>query len=141
MKLATFAFLSLLFVSSFFALPNHAAQRRLQITGPVEDLNFGPLENAPNGHISFQKNPDGFGVWVPGKLQIDSHHHYEGGFLFDVPNWSHYVLEQAQATFTLGHFVDENAPDCGDYVFDRNYAAMNAVVPAAASGTTAFIAA
>ena len=132
MRYTTIAVLLLVF--SFPAVRNHAAQRRIQIVGPVEDLNFGPLENAPNGHISFQKNPSGFRIWVPGKLQLTSDTHDEGGFLFDIPDWSHDILAQAEPTFALGHFVDENNPDCGDYVFDRNYAALNAVVPAAEAG-------
>ena len=135
MKLATIAVLFLLFVSGLFAVRNHAAQRRLSIVGPVEDLDFGPLKNAPNGHISFQKKPNGFRVWVPGRLETSADTHYEGGFLFNIPNWSADVLSAAQPTFVLGHFVDEQHPDCGAYVFDRNYAALNAVVPAAEPGT------
>ncbi|HYW70771.1 MAG TPA: hypothetical protein VE961_07040 [Pyrinomonadaceae bacterium] len=135
MKLAALAVLSVLLVSGLFAVRNHAASRRVQIAGPAEDLNFGPLENAPNGHLSFQKNPNGFRLWVPGKLQLTSDTHEEGGFLFDIPDWTADALKQAQPTFGLGHFVDENNPDCGAYVFDRNYAAMNAVVPGAEQGT------
>jgi hypothetical protein len=135
MKLATIGFFLLILGSCLFAVGNQAAPRHINIVGPVEDLNFGPLANAPNGHISFQKHRDGFRVWVPGKLQIDSDHHDEGGFLFDIHDWSVDALQRAPATFVLGHFVDEQHPDCGDYVFDRNYAAMNAVVPAAEPGT------
>jgi hypothetical protein len=136
MKLATIGFLFLVLGSSLFAVGNHAAGRRVQIVGPVEDLNFGPLENTPNGHISFQKDPDEYRIWVPGRLNTGPNKHDEGGFLFEVPNWSSNVLGQAQPTFVLGHEVDELTPNCGPYVFDLNYAAMNAVVPGAGPGTS-----
>ena len=135
MKLTTIGFCLLVLGSSWFAVRNHAAQRDINLVGPAEDLKFGPLENAPNGHISFQKNPSGFRIWLPGRLQIDSDTHDEGGFLFDIPDWSADALSQAQPTFALGHLVHEQNPDCGDYVFDRNYAAMNAVIPASEPGT------
>jgi hypothetical protein len=123
------------FISSLVAVPNDAAQRSINLVGPIEDIKFGSLINAPNGHISFQKEPGGYRIWLPGRLNIDPNKHDEGGFLFDVPNWSSEILQQAPPAFVLGHVVDELTPNCGAYVFDRNYAAMNAVVPGAEPGT------
>jgi len=137
MKFACVAILFLLFISSLIAVRHgSAAQQTIKIVGPVEDIYFGPLENAPNGHISFRKEHGEFRIWVPGRLSTGPNSHEEGGFLFDVSNWSSDVLSQAQPTFTLGHVVpDEQNPVCPAYVFDGNYAAMNAVVPAQEEGT------
>ena len=136
MKFIPTAFLiSLLLVTASFAIRNHAAQRQINLVGPAEEVSFGTLINAPNGHISFQKHPHGWRLWVPGRLNTAPNHHDEGGFLFDVTDWSYDVLSQAPPTFTLGHKVDENNPDCGAYDFDRNYAALNAVVPGAEPDT------
>jgi len=109
--------------------------QRIKIVGQVEDIKFGPLINAPNGHVSFQKEPGRYRIWVPGRLNTGPSTHDEGGFLVDVPNWSAETLAQAQSTLVLGHAVDENNPKCGAYSFDLNYAAMNAVVPGAEQGS------
>jgi hypothetical protein len=135
MKLATIGFLFLVLGSSLFAIRSHAAGRRVQIVGPVEDVSFGPLINAPNGHISFQKGPDGYRLWLPGRLRTPSQNvNEEGGFMFDVKDWSANDLAQAQPSFMdLGHTPNDCDPN--DFSFDRNYAAPNAVIPGAGSHT------
>jgi len=129
MKLATIGFIFLVLAPSPLAVRNHAAQRRVNIFGPVEPVTFGPLINAPNGHISFQKQPGGYRIWVPGRLKIASLNiNDEGGFTFDVKDWSNNVLAQAQPTYMdLGHIA--NNCDQNDTSFDRNYAAPNSVIP------------
>src|SRR5215831_3485343 len=112
----------LCFILIFILVPirrGEAAPPTISIVGPIEPVSFGTLMNAPNGHISFRKEPGGFRLWVPGRLDLSPTTHDEGGFLFDVPGWSFDDLAQAQPTLALGHFVDEQAPDCGSYVFDR----------------------
>jgi hypothetical protein len=99
------------------------------VLGLGEDVQFGPLINAPNGHISFQKDRDGYKIWLPGRLETATLNQ-EGGFLFNVPRWTLTDLAQGQPTFALG----PEAPlvcDSTDMHFDRDYAAMNAVVPGA----------
>lgn len=137
MKFTGITFVVLSLVASAVAVRHgHANQRSIQIVGTIEDINFGPLENAPNGHISFRRNPGGARLWVPGRLSTGPNSHEEGGFLFDLPNWSADALAQAQPTFTFGHVVpDEQNPVCTAYIFDGNYAAMNAVIPASEPGT------
>jgi hypothetical protein len=119
--------------SLFFAIfvtagASVSAQRTIRVD-PVEVVQFGPLENAPNGHISFQKSAAGFRIWVPGRLPTDGGGHEEGGFLFDLRSWDD--LSSSVPTFTLGHVVAAAGPDCSSNAFDANYAAMNAVVPSA----------
>lgn len=131
MKFMMIAVLSFVLIFSLAVVPNDAAQPHVNIVGPVEDINFGPLINAPNGHISFQKEPYGYRIWLPGRLRIPAQNlNEEGGFLFDVPSWSANDLAQAQPTFMdLGHTAENCDPN--DSLFDRNYAAPNAVVPGA----------
>lgn len=53
--------------------------------------------------------------------------------MFDVPDFTPEDLAVAQPTLVLGH----NQRNCDplDWAFDRNYAALNAVVPGASPGT------
>jgi hypothetical protein len=129
------AALLLVLIASLVARPTVDAAPPHIILDPREDIAFGPLENAPNGHISFLKGQGVYRIWVPGRLKTSPTTHEEGGFLFHVVNWSPDHLAQEHPLFTLGHKVDETMPDCGPYIFDRNYAALNAVVPAAAADT------
>lgn len=100
MRFAGIATLLFVLFSGLAALADTEAQRRINIVGPVEDITFGSLINAPNGHISFQKKPQGFRIWLPGRLRIPAQNlNEEGGFLFDVPSWSSVDLAQAQPTF------------------------------------------
>jgi len=139
LTILVFTFSAAISASGTFTLCN-ATQLNVSIAPTVEPINFGPLINAPNGHISFQRNAQGFRIWVPGrrnlslKVQPDPSHE-EGGFLFDISDWSSDVLAAAKPTFTLGHLVDDDEPNCGSYIFDRNYEALNAVVPGAEPGT------
>ena len=128
MKLISNAILSLVLSSVLAGVPSAAGQRLVGIVGPVEDITFGSLINAPNGHISFQKEPGGYRIWLPGRLSIPAQNlNEEGGFLFEVPSWSSDDLAQAQPTYMdLGH-TPKNC-DPGDFSFDRNYAAPNAVL-------------
>lgn len=104
------------------------------VAGPVEDnITFGSLINAPNGHISFQSNADGYRIWLPGRLIVSQTSHLEGGFLLDVPDFTPDDLAAAQATLVLGH--DQGDCDPLHFNFDRNYAALNAVVPGAQAGS------
>ena len=135
MRLTGIAALSLALIPGLVAARHSDAPRHINIVGPIEDIKFGSLINAPNGHISFQKEPGAYRIWVPGRLNLGLNKHDEGGFLFDVPNWSSDILGQAQPEFVLGHVVHELIPDCGPYSFDLNYAAMNAVVPGAETGS------
>lgn len=135
MRITAMAVLLFVLLSSLIVLPVASAARRRITVGLSETIYFGPLENAPNGHISFQKEPGRYRIWVSGRLNTSPTAHEEGGFLFNVSSWSPDDLAQAQPIFALGHAVDETAPDCGLYAFDRNYAAMNAVVPGAEPGT------
>jgi hypothetical protein len=91
----------------------------------IEDVFFGQLVNAPNGHISFARDDHGFRIWLPGR---DPGPDQEGGFLLEVPGWSGTELQNATATFGLGPSAPGHCPD-GDNDFDRNYGAINAVVP------------
>jgi hypothetical protein len=130
MKFAGITFFLLVLICSAVAVRHSdAAQRRIHIVGPIEPVTFGPLINAPNGHISFQKEPGGYRLWLPGRLRIASQNiDEEGGFMFDVKDWSIDDLSQAQATFMdLGHIPVNCDPN--DFSFDRNYLAPNAVVP------------
>jgi len=153
MKPKWIAFLMLVVVSGVIALGHsNTAQQSINMVGVVEDVRFGPsgdhLINAPNGHISFQKNADGYRIWVPGRFPItptptstptpSPSVHEEGGFVFDVTNWPSPGPSPdlpTPPTFVLGHVVDENNPDCGPYIFDRNYKALNAVIPGASPNT------
>ena len=110
---------------------SNAARPHINIVGPIEPVNFGPLINEPNGHISFQKNPGGYRIWLPGRLRIATQNvNQEGGFMFDVKDWSIDDLAQAQPTFMdLGHVANNCDPT--DFSFDRNYLAPNSVVPGA----------
>ncbi len=95
--------------------------------GPIEDVQFGQLANAPNGHISFARHDDGYRVWLPGRDPVPDQ---EGGFRLDVPGWSTTELANAVAIFALGPSAPGQCP-AGDNDFDRNYGAINAVVPGA----------
>lgn len=127
--------ISLLFFSGGFAIRNHAAQRRINIVGPVEEITFGPLINAPNGHISFEKEPHGYRIWLPGRLRVATQNlNEEGGFLCEVQSWSADDLAQAQPAFMdLGHTAVNC--DSSDFSFDRNYLAPNSVIPGDGAGT------
>ena len=133
MKIFPTALLLLILTFSSFGVRqgDAAQQRRIQIVGPVEPVTFGPLINAPNGHISFQKHPGGFRIWVPGRVRDPSQNiNEEGGFSFDVKDWSYDTLAQAQPSYMdLGH--TPNNCDQNDTSFDRNYAAPNSVIPGA----------
>lgn len=65
MRFAGIATLLFVLFSGLAALADTEAQRRINIVGPVEDITFGSLINAPNGHISFQKNRRVFGSGFP----------------------------------------------------------------------------
>lgn len=136
MKLTSNAVLSLaiIFSLSWVRLVN-AVPPQIKIVGPRQDVNFGTLINAPNGHISFEKRPHGYRIWVPGRLKDSSQNiNEEGGFSFDVKNWSYDTLAAAQPTYMdIGHVADNCDPN--DFSFDRNYAAPNAVVPGAGGHT------
>lgn len=130
MKFLSIALFSLLLISSLVAVRDgDAAQPKIRIVGPIENVTFGTLINAPNGHISFEKKPHGYRLWLPGRLRIASQNvDEEGGFMFDVKDWSIDDLAQAQATFMdLGHTPFNCDPN--DFSFDRNYLAPNTVVP------------
>ena len=130
MKFSGIAVVSLVLISGVVAVRHGvAAQQKIQIVGPVEPVTFGTLINAPNGHISFQKEPGGYRIWLPGRLRIPSQNvNDEGGFTFDVKDWSIDELAQAQPTFMdLGHVADNCDPN--DFSFDRNYLAPNSVIP------------
>jgi flagellar hook capping protein FlgD len=132
MKLTTTSIPLLVLISSLTVLAEADAGRRSIVLGPIEDVQFGPLANAPNGHISFLKDPHGYRIWVPGRLKTVTPSQ-EGGFLFDVPGWSADEIARAQP---LSVFVHESHDcDTTHKDFDRNYAAMNAVVPGAAPCT------
>ena len=130
MKLASCFFLSFALIFSLSAVSLVVAvPPQIKIVGPREDVFFGPLINAPNGHISFEKSPHGYRIWVPGRVRIPSQNiNDEGGFTFDVHDWSYNELAQAQPTFMdLGHVSDNCDPN--DFSFDRNYLAPNSVIP------------
>jgi len=147
MKPKSIAFLMLVLVSGVLALgQGNAAQPSIVMVGTIGDVTFGvppdTLVNAPNGHISFQKIIGGYRVWVPGRLPItptptatlissaSPSAHEEGGFAFDVTDWPSLELP-TPPTFVLGHVKDDNNPNCSPiiYSFDRDYKALNAVVP------------
>ena len=96
---------------------------------PREDVQLGGLTNAPNGHLSYQTNAGGFNIWVAGRLKANGTNQ-EGAFLLVSPDWSPTNLAQAQPTFCLG----PTSPGVGA-AFDRDYAALNAVVPGESPGT------
>lgn len=129
-SIATCALLLLMLIFSLVSVRHgSAAQPQINIVGPVEPVNFGPLINAPNGHISFQKEPNGYRIWLPGRLRIPAQNlNEEGGFMFDVNSWSGNDLAQAQPIFMdLGHVPNNCDPN--DFSFDRNYLAPNSVIP------------
>ena len=145
MKPKWISFLLLLLISGVVAVGHsNTSEKSVIMVGPLGDVTFGvspeTLVNAPNGHISFQKIDGGYRVWIPGRLPItptptatptsgaSPSFHEEGGFLFDVKDWPSPELP-TPPTFVLGHVVDDNNPKCGPYIFDRNYKALNAVVP------------
>jgi hypothetical protein len=132
MKLKVIAVLVFVLIFSLGAWRSAgASQRRIRMVGPVENITFGPLINAPNGHISFEKKPNGYRIWLPGRLRIPAQNiNEEGGFLFEVKDWEANDLAQAQPAFMdLGHTPVNCDPN--DFSFDRNYAAPNAVIPGA----------
>ena len=45
----------------------HAATATITLSPTIEDVNFGQLVNAPNGHVSFERNDQGFRIWLPGR--------------------------------------------------------------------------
>ncbi len=96
---------------------------------PREDVQFGDLINAPNGHLSYETNSGGFKIWVAGRLKAGKTNQ-EGGFLLSVADWNPTNLARAQASFCLG----PTNPGVGD-AFDRDYAALDAVVPGQSPGT------
>lgn len=51
------------------AMPAVPAASGTITLGPPEDVYFGPLVNARNGHISFQKDDQGYKIWLPGRLK------------------------------------------------------------------------
>jgi len=129
MKIAGTAFLSFALMFSMSVMrPVNAVLPQIKIVGPRQDVNFGTLINAPNGHISFDTRPDGYRIWLPGRLKIPSQNiNEEGGFMFDVKNWSIDSLGAAMPNYMdLGHVADNCDPD--DFSFDRNYLAPNAVI-------------
>jgi hypothetical protein len=90
---------------------------------------FGGLINAPNGHISFLKSPDGYRIWLPGR-DVQGSLNEEGGFLYQVPSWSLADLAAGVPNFCFG----PTSPAVGTS-FDRDYAALNAVVPGSGRNT------
>lgn len=116
------------------AATSASAQRTIHVD-TIDNITFGTLENAPNGHIAFQKRPGGYRIWVPGRLTTGTNSHDEGGFIFDLKGWNPSDFASGVPTFVFGHVVDETNPDCTSSAFDRNYAAMNDVIPSADSTT------
>ncbi len=103
----------------------HAAPATISLGQIVEDVQFGQLVNAPNGHISFARDDHEYRIWLPGR---DPGPDQEGGFRFDVPGWSLTELANGVGIFGLGPSAPGQCPP-GDNDFDRNYGAINAVVP------------
>jgi hypothetical protein len=152
MKPKWISFLLLILISAVLAVGHSNTSQSIIMVGSVEEVTFGvppeTLVNSPNGHISFQKIDGGYRVWIPGRLPItptptptatptstaSPSFHEEGGFLFDVKDWPSPELP-TPPTFVLGHVVDDNHPNCGAYIFDRNYKALNAIVPGASANT------
>ena len=136
MKIAGNALLSFALVLSLsMVLPASAVTPQVKIVGPRQDVSFGTLINAPNGHISFEKRPHGYRIWLPGRLKDPSQNiNEEGGFMFDVKNWSYDTLASAPPSYMdLGHVSDNCSAN--DFSFDRNYAAPNSIVPGTGAGT------
>ena len=102
----------------------HAATGTITLSPTVEDVDFGQLVNAPNGHVSFERHDHGFRIWLPGRDPVPDQ---EGGFRLDAPGWSITELGSAVAVFGLGPTAPGQCPK-GNIDFDRNYGAINAVV-------------
>lgn len=139
MKLASISFVFLaLTVISTNPSTHVGASEAIQVVGPIEDVSFGALENTPNGHVSFQKLSNGYRLWLPGRLDDGSDLGEEGGFRFDLHGWTLNDQANGEPFFALGPenpgYCVSTGPD-KDLSFDRNYGAINAVIPGAESGT------
>jgi hypothetical protein len=94
--------------------------------GPEIRLDIGGIHNAPNGHISYQRDKDSLTLWVDGRLKSNG---VQGTYRLRSRGWDTTSLEAAKAesVFSATHTKDP----CGvDSAWFRNYAAINAIIPA-----------
>ena len=94
--------------------------------GPEIRLDIGGIHNAPNGHISYQRDKDSITLWVDGRVKSGG---VQGTYRLRSHDWSVASLTAAQpeSVFAATHVQN---PCTVDSAWFRNYAAINAIIPA-----------
>jgi hypothetical protein len=96
--------------------------------GPAIPQVFGGLAHCPNGHISFIKQGNTYRIWVAGNTDSKGNAG-QGSYFYTITGWTATNLQQARQTFALG-------PTRGTGTdFDRDYAALNAVIEVPGANT------
>jgi hypothetical protein len=98
--------------------------------GPEDSVDIGRLHNAPNGHISYREGKGGLTLWVDGRLGDAT----QGTFILNPASWNVPDLERATPVKVYEAVHDPNLPCTSDSGWDRNYAAINAVIPGPREG-------
>jgi hypothetical protein len=104
--------------------------------GPERTLDIGKIHNAPNGHISYQREKDSLTLWVDGRLHPSG---TQATYRLRSPNWADSSLTAAtpESVFAATHTKDACTVDSAWF---RNYAAINAIIPGpGASSLLAFV--
>jgi hypothetical protein len=121
------------------------AQSHLQINlGREDSVDIGLLLNAPNGHISYEQQGTSAPVlWVDGRIRhpkrgANPPDTTQGTFMVRPASWKIADLDSATPLKVL-EAVHDNSPCTASSAWDRNYAAINAIIPAANGGLLAFI--
>ena len=112
------------------ATPGRAQVPLHMTVGPEDSVDIGRLHNAPNGHISYQEGKGRLTLWVDGRLDNAT----QGSFILHPTSWNVPDLERATPVKVYEAVHDPNLPCTSDSGWDRNYAAINAVIPGPREG-------
>ncbi len=101
--------------------------------GPEERVDIGLLNNAPNGHTSYESAKGTLTVWVAGRLPSGQQgmKGTQGTFALQLhpPTWDTAALQGAKPTLVFQAPHDSHLVCDAPEGFYRDYAAINSVIP------------
>src|SRR5690348_15230521 len=116
---------------------------KMTLDATEEPINLANIHNAPNGHISYQSSGKQLRLWVSGRptdttnltasTNANSTDDVQSTFVIEPKSWDPDALRIAPAQIAYTH-TKGNKIACDDKSgqgFDRDYAAVNSVVPGA----------
>lgn len=101
--------------------------------GPEEKVDLGLLNNAPNGHISYESGNGTLTVWVAGRLPSGQKgvKGTQGTFALQLrpPTWDTAALQETKPTLVFQAPHNSRLACDAPEGFYRDYAAVNSVIP------------